>query len=58
MTDRDLLVPGAAAERVTVNEHDGPAGAVVFCETPPMAEVRNGYVRARTSMRPSWMRVW
>src|SRR6516225_6484995 len=27
---RDLLVPGAAAERVTVNEHDGRAGAVVF----------------------------
>jgi hypothetical protein len=24
----------------------------------PVAEVRNAYVRARTSMRPSWMRVW
>jgi Taurine catabolism dioxygenase TauD, TfdA family len=23
-----------------------------------VAEVRNGYVTARTSMRPSWMRVW
>ena len=30
----------------------------VFCETPPMAEVRDGYVTARTSIRPSWMRVW
>ena len=24
----------------------------------PMAEVRNAYVKARTSMRPFWMRVW
>jgi hypothetical protein len=26
--------------------------------TLPLAEVRNGHVKARTSMRPSWMRVW
>ena len=25
---------------------------------PPMAEVHDHYVEARTSMRPSWMRVW
>jgi chorismate mutase len=31
---------------------------VVTVTTPPAAEVRNAYVRARTSMRPSWMRVW
>jgi hypothetical protein len=28
--DLDLLVPGAAAERVTVDQHDGLAGAVVL----------------------------
>src|SRR5712691_10359602 len=28
--DRDLLVPGAAAERVAVDQHDGLAGAVIL----------------------------
>jgi len=27
---QDLLVPGAAAERVPVDQHDGLAGAMVF----------------------------
>jgi hypothetical protein len=27
-------------------------------DDPSMVEVRNAYVTARTSMRPSWMRVW
>jgi hypothetical protein len=31
---------------------------VMAVTTPPMAEVGNPYVKARTSMRPSWMRVW
>ena len=28
--DRDLLVPGPAAERVAVDQHDGLAGAVIL----------------------------
>jgi hypothetical protein len=28
--DRDLLVPGTAAERVAVDQHDGPAGATIL----------------------------
>ena len=31
---RDLLVPGPAAERVAVDQHDGLAGAVIFVVVP------------------------